>query len=398
MRFALSAITIFVVAVAIPRPAHAIPAFARKYHVPCTTCHVAITRRNEFGELFRLNGYRWPENEATDGATSTTPQSIEMGGNSIFTGLLPESLPVAISLTSAASYVPKTDMAPSSYTLGTPSPNILFGGSLTRHVTFFGTWSGQGAPGELFLVLRRLLDRPEINIRVGQFEQSTTLFKNNESLISHYMLGDSAVTGFAVSQGRVGAEVQGALTAHTFYAVGAVQDGGVGSHIDGYYQISQKFGGIDLHGKQPDVDLDNPSWVDDLVVTVANWGYYGTVTDPTLGDTARIRRLGLDAKVRFRDAELWGGTMYGYDHNNVKMEIQPSFTAFGELSYGVTPWLRPVYLFQFQDSSNFARVHYEHDLGLLLIALENLRVRVKYGYARNDTVSQNAELQLLVAF
>lgn len=38
--------------------AWAIPAFARKYNVPCTLCHVAFPKLNDFGATFRDNGYQ----------------------------------------------------------------------------------------------------------------------------------------------------------------------------------------------------------------------------------------------------------------------------------------------------------------------------------------------------
>jgi hypothetical protein len=41
-----------------PRPAHANPAFARKYGMPCSGCHVAWPLLNNFGQVFRDNGYQ----------------------------------------------------------------------------------------------------------------------------------------------------------------------------------------------------------------------------------------------------------------------------------------------------------------------------------------------------
>lgn len=43
-----------------PRSAQSLPLFARKYSVPCTTCHLAFPRLNAFGMAFRQNGYRMP--------------------------------------------------------------------------------------------------------------------------------------------------------------------------------------------------------------------------------------------------------------------------------------------------------------------------------------------------
>jgi len=41
-------------------PAHAIPAFARKYGTSCTTCHTVFPKLAPFGEAFRRNGFRFP--------------------------------------------------------------------------------------------------------------------------------------------------------------------------------------------------------------------------------------------------------------------------------------------------------------------------------------------------
>jgi hypothetical protein len=39
-------------------PAHGIPAFARKYGLPCSACHEAWPKLNNFGQVFRDNGYQ----------------------------------------------------------------------------------------------------------------------------------------------------------------------------------------------------------------------------------------------------------------------------------------------------------------------------------------------------
>src|SRR6516225_9806252 len=38
--------------------AHAIPAFARKYGLPCSACHRAWPMLNNFGQTFKDNGYQ----------------------------------------------------------------------------------------------------------------------------------------------------------------------------------------------------------------------------------------------------------------------------------------------------------------------------------------------------
>lgn len=41
-----------------PQPAHAIPAFARKYGLPCSACHEAWPMLSNFGQTFKDNGYQ----------------------------------------------------------------------------------------------------------------------------------------------------------------------------------------------------------------------------------------------------------------------------------------------------------------------------------------------------
>src|SRR5215813_10099108 len=43
------------------REANAMPMFARRYGVPCSTCHTSPPRLNEVGYKFRAAGFRMPE-------------------------------------------------------------------------------------------------------------------------------------------------------------------------------------------------------------------------------------------------------------------------------------------------------------------------------------------------
>ena len=52
-------------------PARAIPAFARKYGVRCTTCHESWPVLNDFGRAFRDNGYQMRLGK--DDPTTTPP-------------------------------------------------------------------------------------------------------------------------------------------------------------------------------------------------------------------------------------------------------------------------------------------------------------------------------------
>src|SRR5882724_9723668 len=54
----VSALLLLGVLVTAVSPAHAIPAFARKYGLPCSTCHEAWPMLNNFGQTFKDNGYQ----------------------------------------------------------------------------------------------------------------------------------------------------------------------------------------------------------------------------------------------------------------------------------------------------------------------------------------------------
>src|SRR5215467_10689257 len=46
------------ISVAIAQPGYGIPAFARKYGLPCSACHEAWPMLNNFGQTFKDNGYQ----------------------------------------------------------------------------------------------------------------------------------------------------------------------------------------------------------------------------------------------------------------------------------------------------------------------------------------------------
>ncbi|GMR21379.1 MAG: hypothetical protein BMS9Abin36_1979 [Gammaproteobacteria bacterium] len=66
-------------------PAQAIPAFARKYETPCTTCHTAWPKLNSFGRQFKENGYKFARGE--QGKTQVISDFLEWDKNVPVTGI-----------------------------------------------------------------------------------------------------------------------------------------------------------------------------------------------------------------------------------------------------------------------------------------------------------------------
>ena len=71
----------------VPAEALALPVFARQYKVPCSSCHSAIPRRNEYGDAFFKNGYQWPGESGTT-QTGTIDDATKMRGVALYEGLL----------------------------------------------------------------------------------------------------------------------------------------------------------------------------------------------------------------------------------------------------------------------------------------------------------------------
>jgi len=391
IRFILALMTMFASFGVAAREAHAIPAFAREYGVPCETCHMTITRRNEFGDLFRKWGYHWPGAPESDSA-ARKQEPVEMAP-SLFANVLPSRLPFSVIGSMSGSYV--TDpKAQHPLTVASPSLTFAAGGNFGEHIGFWGTWLGQGTPNELYMHLTRLGGRRELNLMVGRFEQLTTVFKINEVFISRYALGTANINGHTVSTGRNGIEWNGMFFDRAFLAAGVVQQGEAGSWPAYYYHVGTKFGGVDYAGNEPHYDLDRqPKFTDDLVINLDHWGYHSTLRAKDGADTVELRRLGLDLKVRYREAAIWAGTMVGSDVDLQASRSLKSFTAFGEASYQITSWLTALYLYQYQDQTKFTEPVETHDGGFLFLPYQNVRVRAAVGHS--SLTDQTAALQVL---
>jgi hypothetical protein len=74
-----ASLLLFCVALVMPQPAHAIPAFARKYGVKCYACHTIPPALNKNGYMFKRLGYRMPPDEM-DG-TKAAPKITELDKN-----------------------------------------------------------------------------------------------------------------------------------------------------------------------------------------------------------------------------------------------------------------------------------------------------------------------------
>jgi hypothetical protein len=248
--------------VLVPTESEAIPAFARKYGVACSTCHEVWPKLNDFGQLFRDNGFRmrrdrdlptqqafayWPiamrstvgyqyqvqtQVPAENGATTTTQQ-----GRFGFTGL-----------------------------------DILTAGTLGDHVSFllvpvlgldgagFGLEGGGGSDLEsAFIGLHDLLGTTYFNLRVGKHAPDLPIDEHRIITLSqgyniYHFQSQGVVDGFEPGQNQVGLELYGHSELSRFrYSVsllnangppitrGIVSNPAVWGHVTGNFYVEGDF-------------------------------------------------------------------------------------------------------------------------------------------------------------
>jgi hypothetical protein len=145
-------------------PAHAVPAFARKYGMKCTACHEAWPVLNAFGRAFRDNGFRF--NTGRDDETLTDPAywpvfswnwtGYQFNETKSSSHVLDKNGGVATGLWSIGSYVNLGDHI----SLRVFAPLVIGAGSNTLTI-----------PLEGWIRYNRLFNSEWANVRVGSIEQ-----------------------------------------------------------------------------------------------------------------------------------------------------------------------------------------------------------------------------------
>lgn len=204
---ACSALSLLVLALA-PR-ANAFPAFARKYGMSCSACHVAWPIFNPQGQNFRDNGYQF--NLGKDDPVTHSP----------------DFLPIAIRTTAAYQYTRMTnqtsDAGPvTTQTGGVPIPpgvDILTGGVIAKDISFLVVISGFGSDGTASLEsawtrLDNLAGTTWANLRIGKFElDQPSSSHRNVTLTTGFAVYSAhpqdSLVGFDYAENQVGVELDG---------------------------------------------------------------------------------------------------------------------------------------------------------------------------------------------
>ena len=235
----------------------AIPAFARKYGLPCSACHEAWPKLNAFGQTFKDNGYQlgndrdapiWQQPTYWPVAMRITPNwhrnsqdRAEIDDPDNPGGILEQKV--------------------TTHGFDLSGLDILTGGTLANNISFLlvpsvdGSGSGVGFESA-FVRFDNLLHSPWLNVKVGKFELDNLLSEKRILTLSdqgglyqlyHFLpVGDTNI--FGLGDNQIGAELMGhSANDRTRYSIAMLSsnDGNVGipnGHgYDTYITASQGF-------------------------------------------------------------------------------------------------------------------------------------------------------------
>jgi hypothetical protein len=238
----------------------AIPAFARKYGLPCSACHTAWPELTSFGQVFRDNGYQLMNDRDSPiwQNPSYFPMTLRMTPNWHFehTTNQPVDSTPGDPLSSTVSKVVNVNGFDLSgmdiWTAGTLFKNISF--SLLPSSDNTASFHFENA----FVRFDNLGHSPWLNLKVGKFELDNLIsekrflfLSNNGGLYQTYHfapLGDT--NGVGIGDNQLGLELAGhSSNSYTRYSVALLSDsdGNVGLPANRGYSVflafSQAFAG-----------------------------------------------------------------------------------------------------------------------------------------------------------
>jgi hypothetical protein len=200
------------------RPAPAIPAFARKYGLPCSACHSSWPMLNNFGQTFRDNGYQlgngkdapiYQQPEYWPITFRVTPQWHRETNDR-----------VAIDKIAGNASGGQVEASVASSGFDTSSIDILTGGTLSNNISFLVQPfinSGSSSIAQSWVRFDNLARTRWLNLKVGKFELDEPISQERGLLLStiggnyyNYFFtppGDTSSAGLGGNQ--LGAELSG---------------------------------------------------------------------------------------------------------------------------------------------------------------------------------------------
>jgi hypothetical protein len=157
------------VALAIPEFAHAIPAFARRHKMSCTTCHAPVPKLKAYGDEFAGAGFMIPEQDKK--------RDYMSGGDELL--WLNKDFPIAVRFDAFAAYEEDRNAESD---LQTPwGVKLLSGGTLYKNIGyyfyFYFSERGEVVGLEDAYIHFNDLFGTTLDVMVGQFQTSDPLMK-----------------------------------------------------------------------------------------------------------------------------------------------------------------------------------------------------------------------------
>lgn len=236
----------------------AIPAFARKYNLPCSACHTVWPELNNFGVVFRDNGYRLKNerDSPVDQAPAYWPVAARITPQ--FRVDRTDHQPVdAVSGDASSGKIEKT-VTQSGFDLS--GVDLLMIGTLSQRISFGlvpsaesnGAWHIEAA----FVRFNDLMNSTWANLKAGKFELDNMVSEKRELLLSgnggfyqsyHFVPAGDATT-FGMGDNQLGMELSGhSINSYTRYSASVFSstDGEIGlaqgKGYDGAFALSQAF-------------------------------------------------------------------------------------------------------------------------------------------------------------
>ncbi|MBM2815093.1 MAG: hypothetical protein HW421_1855 [Ignavibacteria bacterium] len=335
---------------------YALPVFARKYKTSCATCHVAVTKRNAFGEAFRRNGYFMPERDAQ--LIKEPPLRLgaeawkELWPDAIWPSTLPGNFPVAACVRMKLEYITEKPQTGSQFGFSLPSGySIFYAGGFGENIGFLGALTQNGLGRFYFRINDIIGGQHNVNLKFGLMEPGIT---DGFTVNQHIILEDngiwnySAHGGFSAYNTRPAIELTGILGHYLQYCAG-IANGEAGflkkpfDNKHGYGRIAYKLFGYGMDGSGILEDTTNMDYWTDNSLTLGFFGYFGNTTKTDTSNknyNNEFNRFGFDARLKLGNADILGGAIFGKDKNpdNTPNSLS-SLCYFVGCDYIFYPWL-----------------------------------------------------------
>jgi hypothetical protein len=174
VRRILGIVLLLALAFVLADPAEAIPAFARKHKLSCSTCHAPFPRLKPFGEEFAGRGFRMPPGQEPARATYDVGDPLLE---------LPRNLPLAVRLDGYAAW---NEDAAAEADLEFPYVfKLLSGGPISKKVSYYIYFILEKGEVEgledAYVQISSLGGKP-VDLMLGQFQVSDPMFKREARL------------------------------------------------------------------------------------------------------------------------------------------------------------------------------------------------------------------------